>query len=85
MSRIHIYIGRLVLPAMGIGDQKALVEGLRRELTRVLSDPKCRAEWTRSQRTPVLRLGGMPLAPGSAGGRKFGSALARSIGKGLKT
>lgn len=85
MSRVRINIERLVLPAMGIGDQKALVESLRRELTRVLSDPKFRAEWARPQRTPVLRLGGMALAPGSAGARKFGSALARSIGKGLKT
>ena len=81
MSRIRIHIDRLVLPAMDIGDRNALVEGLRSELTRVLSDPASRPN---SHRTPVLRLGRMPLAPGPSGSRKFGSALARSIGKGLK-
>jgi hypothetical protein len=84
MSRIQVHIDRLVLPASGAADRKALVEGLRGELTRALSDPAARAQWGKSHRTPVLRLGRMPMDPGPSGGRKFGAALARSIGKGLK-
>ena len=84
MSRIHVHIDRLVLPGMEIGDQKALVKGLQAELRRVLSDPAARGGWARSHRTPVLRLGQMPLEAGPSGGRKFGCTLARSIGKGLK-
>jgi hypothetical protein len=61
-----------------------LVEGLRSELARVLSDPLTRAEWARSHRTPVLRLGRIPLESGTVGSRKFGRGMARAIGKGLK-
>lgn len=84
MSVIHVTIDRLALKGFDASDRKALVEGLRSELSRVLSDPATRAEWARSRRTPVLRLGRMPLEPGPAGGRKFGASLARGIGKGLK-
>jgi hypothetical protein len=84
MSRIRVHIDRLVLPELEIGARKALVEGLRGELTRALSNPATRAEWAKSHRTPVLRLGRMPMEPGPSGGRKFGSALARAMGKGFK-
>jgi len=84
MSRIQLHIDRLVLPPMEVGDRNALVQGLQAELRRVLADPVARAGWARSHRTPVLRLGRMPLEPGPAGGDKFGAALGRSIGKGLK-
>lgn len=84
MSRIHLHIDSLVLPPMDMGDRNALVQGLQAELRRVLADPAARAGWARSHRTPVLRLGRMPLEPGVSGGGKFGTALGRSIGKGLK-
>ena len=84
MSVIHVTIDQLALKGFEPADRKALVEGLRTELSRVLSDPATRAEWARSRRTPVLRLGRMPLEPGAAGGRKFGSSVARGIGKGFK-
>lgn len=84
MSRIRVTIDRLVLPGLEIGDQKAVIEGLQAELKRALSNPAVRAGWARSHRTPVLHLGQMPLEPGATGARKFGSALARSIGKRLK-
>jgi len=84
MSRIRLQIDRLVLPEMDSGDQKALIEGLRAELTRMLSDTAARAAWARPHRTPLLRLGRMALEPGRAAGKKFGSALGHSIGKGLK-
>ncbi len=72
MSRIQVTIDQLALKGFDAADRKALVEGLRSELSRVLSDPAGRAEWARSRRTPVLRLGRMPVEPGLAGGRKFG-------------
>jgi len=84
MSRIRVTIDRLVLTGIEPGSRNALVEGLRSELSRVLSDPAARGEWARSRRTPVLRLGKMPLEPGPSGGRAFGSGMARAIGRGLK-
>ena len=84
MSRIRVTIDELVLKGIEAGDRNALVDGLRSELARVLADPAARAEWARTHRTPVLRLGSMPLEPGRAGGRKFGTGIARAIGRGLK-
>jgi hypothetical protein len=84
MSRIHLRIDRLVLHGLEPGQEKALVESLRHELSQVLSAPASRGEWARSHRTPVLKLGQMPIDPGNAGARKFGAQLARGIGRGLK-
>jgi hypothetical protein len=84
MSRIRVTIDRLVLKGMEPGNHKALVEGLQAELSRVLADPAARAEWARSRRTPVLRLGPMAMQPGPSGGRSFGEGLARAIGRSLK-
>ncbi len=84
MSRVRVTINRLVLKGLEAADRKALVEGLQAELSQVLSDPGARAEWAHSHRTPVLRLGRMPLETGTAGGRKFGKQVARAVGKGLK-
>jgi hypothetical protein len=84
MSRINLTIDRLVLRGFEPGDRKGLVEGLQSELSCVLADPATRSEWGRSHRTPVLRLGRVPLEPGPAGGRTFGGNVARAIGKGLK-
>lgn len=79
-----MHIDRLVLPGMEMRERNALVEGLRMELTRALSDPATRAAWAKTHRTPVMRLGRMPLGAGPSGGRQFGATLGRSIGKGLK-
>jgi hypothetical protein len=84
MSRITLTIDRLVLQGFEAADRKALVEGLQGELSRVLSDSASRAEWAQSHRTPILRVGRMPLEPGPSGGRKFGNGMARAIGRGLK-
>jgi hypothetical protein len=84
VSRIKLTIDRLVLNGIESGDRKALVESLNAELSQVLSDPAGRAEWARSHRTPVLKLGRMPLEAGAAGGRKFGKQMARAVGRGLK-
>jgi hypothetical protein len=84
MSRIHLTIDQLVLKGLEPAERRAIVESLQAELSKVLSDPATRAAWARSHRTPVLKLGRMPFESGPAGGRKFGSGLARAIGKGLK-
>jgi hypothetical protein len=80
---VNVHIEQLVLHGFASGDRKALVEGLQSELSRVLADRATRAEWARPHRTPVLRLGRMPLEPGPSGGRKFGREVARAIGRGL--
>jgi hypothetical protein len=84
MSRIRVTIDRLVLKGIEPEVRTALVEALRAELSRVLADPATRADWARSHRTPVLRLGSIPLQPGPSGGRKLGGGMARAIGRGLK-
>lgn len=84
MSRIRVTIDQVVFRGMEAIEARALVGGLKSQLARMLADPANRAAWGRSQRTPVLRLGRMPMDPGQLGGRKFGGGLARAIGKGLK-
>ncbi len=84
MSRVRLTIDELVLRGLEPAQRTALIEGLKGELSLVLGDAAARAEWAKSHRTPVLKLGRMPMDPGPAGGRKFGSGLAKAIGKGLK-
>jgi hypothetical protein len=84
MSRVHVTIDRLVLHGIEPAERQAMVNGLQTELTRILADPAVRAAWTGSRRTPVLRLGKMPLGPGISGARKLGNGIARAIGKGAK-
>jgi hypothetical protein len=84
MSRIHVTIDRVALAGFEPAERAALVEGLKSELSRMLADPATRSAWARSRRTPVVRLGRMPLTRGSAGGRSFGNGLARAIGKKMK-
>jgi hypothetical protein len=83
MSRIRVTIDRILLRGFEPGNHKALVEGLQGELSRILADPATRAQWAGSYRTPVLKLGRMPMESGPSGERKLGSALARGVGKGL--
>jgi hypothetical protein len=84
MSRIHLTIDRLVLRGLQPGAQKSVADGLQLGLSQILSSEAARADWARSHRTPVLKLGQIPLGPGASGGREFGRRLARTIGKGLK-
>jgi hypothetical protein len=84
MSRIRVTIDQVVFRGMEAIEARALVGGLKSQLAWMLADPTNRAAWARSQRTPVLRLGRLPMDPGPLGGRKFGGGLARAIGKGLK-
>ena len=84
MSRIQVTIDTLALRGLDPLERQALLDGLQAELARLLADPQTRAAWARSRRTPVLKLGRLPMERGSAGGRKFGSRLAAAIGKGLR-
>ncbi len=84
MSRVRLTIDQLVIQGLEPAERKALVEGLRAELSGLLSDRSTRAEWARSRRTPVMKVGATPLEPGPSGGRKLGVNVARAIGKGLK-
>jgi hypothetical protein len=84
MSRIHLRIDRLVLNGLQPGQDKALVETLRAQLSQILFDRATRGEWARSHNIPVLRLGRVPIEAGAAGARKFGMQVARGIGRGLK-
>jgi len=84
VSRIHLTIDRLVLNGLEPGQEKPLVESLRTQLSKILSDRGTRSEWARSHRTPVLKLGRMPMESGAAGGEKLGTRMAGAIGRGLK-
>jgi hypothetical protein len=84
MRRIQLTIDQLVLKGFEPADRRTLIEGLQTELSQLLSDPSARTAWARSHRTPVMKLGRMPLEAGPSGGRKFGASVARAIGKGLK-
>ncbi len=82
MTRVRVTIDQLILQGLDAGSERALVQALKTELARVLSDPVASA--ARSQRTPMVKQGSMPLEPGAAGGRRFGTALAQNILKKVK-
>ena len=84
MSPIHVHIDRLVLRGIDPSDRYALVAGLKMELARVLADPATQSTVTKSRRTPVMRLGRLPMEQGIGGARKLGGGIARAIGKGIK-
>ncbi|NGZ08273.1 MAG: hypothetical protein CV088_02665 [Nitrospira sp. LK70] len=84
MSRIRLNIDRLVLNGFQPLEAKALTDALRSQLSLVLADPRTRHEWAHSHRTPVLKLGRMPLQAGTAGAIGFGRWMAKTVAKGLK-
>jgi len=81
--KVTLNIDRLVLRGIDPLDQRALTDALQTELGRVLREPSVRDSLS-SRRTPVLRLGRMPMQPGLAGARQLGTQVARGIGKGIK-
>jgi hypothetical protein len=84
MSRIRVHIDRLVLNGFEKSEGKALVEALQSQLSQRLADARSRNDWARSHRTPVLKLGRMPLHAGTTGAVSFGSRMAKAVAKGLK-
>jgi hypothetical protein len=83
MSRIRLSIDRLVLNGFGPLEAKAVAEALQSRLSDALADPASRDAWARSHRTPILKLGRMPLEPGTAGARQLGTKIGQAVGKGL--
>jgi hypothetical protein len=65
-------------------DQRALAEGLKSELARVLAEPATRAAIGASRRTTVIRLGRVPMQQGQAGARALGAGVAKAIARGIK-
>jgi hypothetical protein len=84
VSRIRLNIDRLVLSGLDPAARHAFVTSLKGELEGILAEPVSRAAWTRTQRTPVVRLGRMNLEPGTAGAGKLGAQVARGIGGRLR-
>jgi hypothetical protein len=80
-ARVNVTIDRLVLRGVAPADRPHLIASLQAELTRILSNPETRAEWVRSQRLPVLRLGNLPFTPGPTGSRRLGTGIAGAIGR----
>jgi hypothetical protein len=82
MSRnIQVTIDSLILRGVDAGDRRHMVEAIRGELSRMLTEPAMRATLARTQRVPVLRLGRMPFAPGATGSRTLGQGIVRAVGK----
>jgi hypothetical protein len=84
MSRIRITIDELGFKGFAPAQRKALVEGLRGELVRVLANPASQAGWS-PRDVPQLRLGPMAMELGEAGGRKLGAAMAHRINRGVRS
>jgi hypothetical protein len=84
MSRIQLNIERLVLRGLQPASGNALAAALRAQLRQLLSDPATRADWAVPHHTPVLKLGRIPFASGTAGGKKLGARMASEIRRGLK-
>jgi hypothetical protein len=83
MSRIRLVIDRVALQGFDPAERNALIEGLRSELERTLSDRQARAAW-KSHRRPVLRLGSLSLEAGPRGSRALGAQIARAVGRSMK-
>lgn len=84
MNRVRVTIDELALNGLEPVARRALVDGLRTELLRVLSDPADRRAWARARSMPAIKLGQLTLEPGAAGGRTLGVKLAGAIGRVLR-
>jgi hypothetical protein len=82
--RATIHIDRVVLRGVDPQQAKAIVEGLRTELATVFSSAAFRARFRSGQSVGVIRLGSVPLGAGRAGAKRFGVAVARAAGKGMR-
>ena len=84
MTRIRVTIDRLILHGMEPADAKVMAETLESQLSEQLADGKGREQWARPHRTPVLKLGRLPMEAGAAGARKLGRQVAGAVRRGLK-
>jgi hypothetical protein len=83
VTRIRVNIDRLALNGFGQREGKALADALQSQLSQGLADASPQNEWARSHRTPVLKLGRMPLEAGTSGAVSFGTQMAKAMAKGL--
>jgi hypothetical protein len=77
MTRIRVTIDHVALGGMDAATRAAFVHGLKMELAAQLTG---RVSHSRSQRTPVVRLGQVTVESGPAGGRTLGAHVARAVG-----
>ena len=84
MSRIRLNIDRLVLNGFEQPEARALSEALQLQLSEVLADQAARNDWMRAHRTPVVKVGAVPLEQGSSGAGKLGRRIGQVVVKGLK-
>jgi len=84
VSRIRLNIDRLVLNGFEQPEARALSEALQLQLSEVLADQAARNDWMRSHRTPVVKVGAVPLEQGSSGAGKLGRRIGQAVVKGLK-
>jgi len=77
-------IDRLVLNGFEQHEARALSEALQLQLSEVLADQTARTDSMRSHRTPVVKVGAMPLEQGTSGAGKLGKRIGQAVGKGLK-
>jgi hypothetical protein len=84
MSRIHLTIDRVVLHGFQHVEATALTRALESQLSQMLADKATRHDWAHPHRTPVLKLGRMPLDAGTTGALNFGRRLGSAVGRGLK-
>ncbi len=84
MSRIRLEIDRLVLNGFSPQAAKALTVALQSQLSQMLAEQSSQPEWAQSRRTPVLKLGRMPMETGTAGAGKLGRQVAQAVARGLK-
>jgi hypothetical protein len=83
-ARVSLHIDRLVMRGIDPTTQQAFARSLKTELARVLGDSRVRAAMSHNRRTPVMRLGQLPMQPGVAGASKLAVSVARAIGRGMK-
>ena len=79
-----IHIDRVVLHGVDPQQARAIVEGLRAELAAVFSSAAFRSRLGNGRNAEVIRVGSVPLGSGRAGAKRFGAAVARAAGKGMR-
>ena len=84
MTRITVTVDHLRLKGIEPEMGNALAAALKAELSQALSDRTARMGWTHSHRTPVLKLGRMPLYAGTSAGTKLGKQVGHAVARGLK-
>jgi|HubBroStandDraft_1064217.scaffolds.fasta_scaffold1982821_2 hypothetical protein len=82
MSRYRVNIDRLTLRGLDAAQRRAVVESLQSELPRILAEAGSGA--VKARRVPVLRLHGLTLMPGAAGGQRIGAGIARAVGRSVR-